>query len=150
MYHYIDSGLDNVILESGYREIDTPYGRGVSIDNLDALHLAIGKWLLNVPKLNGAEFRFLRHELDMSQGRLARLLGEKEQNIGRWERARDRPVNPSADKVIRALYSEFIGGNATLRQLIEALADRDDRQAAELRLTPTKKGWAVTEHKLAA
>ena len=83
MYHYIDSGLDNVVLESGYREIDTPYGRGVSIDNLDALHLAIGKWLLNVPKLNGAEFRFLRHELDMSQGRLARLLGEKEQNIGR-------------------------------------------------------------------
>ena len=67
-----------------------------------------------------------------------------------WERARDRPVNPSADKVIRSFYSEFIGGNATLRQLIEALADRDDRQAAELRLTPTKKGWAVTEHKLAA
>jgi DNA-binding transcriptional regulator YiaG len=151
MYHYLDSGLNNVVLESGYREIDTPYGRGVSIENLDALHLAIGKWLLKVPKqLNGAEFRFLRHELDISQARLARLLGEKEQNIGRWERARDRPVNPSADRVIRALYSEFIGGNTTLRQLIEALADRDERQAAELRLTRTKKGWALTEHKLAA
>jgi hypothetical protein len=77
-------------------------------------------------------------------------LGEKEQNIGRWERARNRPVNPSADKVIRILYSEFIGGNMTLRQLIEALADRDERQAAEWRLRPTKTGWTLTEHKLAA
>ena len=86
MYHYTDSGLDNVVLESGYREVNTEYGNGVSIDNLDALHLAIGKWLLNVPKqLNGAEFRFLRHEMDLSQARLAHLLGEKEQNIGRWD-----------------------------------------------------------------
>jgi DNA-binding transcriptional regulator YiaG len=151
MYHYIDSGLSNVFLKSGYRMIDTPYGRGVGIENLDALHLAIGKWLLTVPKqLNGAEFRFLRHELDMSQARLARLLGEKEQNIGRWERARDRPVNPSADRIIRALYSEFIGGNTTIRQLIEALAERDERQAAELRFSPTKRGWTLTERKLAA
>ena len=151
MYHYSDSGLDNVVLESGYREIDTPYGSGISIENLDALHLAIGKWLLNVPKqLNGAEFRFLRHELDLSQARLARLLGEKEQNIGRWERARNRPVNPSADKVIRVLYSEFIGGNQTLRELIEKLAERDERQAGELRLRPTRRGWELTEHKLAA
>ena len=43
MYHYTDSGLDNVVLESGYREVNTEYGNGVSIDNLDALHLAIGK-----------------------------------------------------------------------------------------------------------
>jgi DNA-binding transcriptional regulator YiaG len=64
--------VDNVVLESGYQEIETPYGRGVSIDNLDALNSAIGKWLLTVPKLlTGAELRFLRHELDMSQGRLA-------------------------------------------------------------------------------
>ena len=150
MYHYIDSGLDNVVLERGYQEIDTGYGRGVSIDNIDALHLAIGKWLLTAKQLTGAEFRFLRHEMDLSQARLAYLLGEKEQNIGRWERARNRPVNPSADKIIRVLYSEFIGGNQTLRELIEKLAERDERQAAELRLRPTRKGWELTEHKLAA
>jgi len=152
MHHYTDSGLDNVVLESGYREVNTEYGNGVSIDNLDALHLAIGKWLLNFPKqLNGAEFRFLRHEMDLSQARLAYLLGEKEQNIGRWERARTRPVNPSADKVIRVLYSEFIGGNQTLRELIEKLAERDERQAEELRLRATSRGgWALTERKIAA
>jgi putative transcriptional regulator len=152
MYHYTDSGLDNVVLESGYREVNTEYGNGVSIDNLDALHLAIGKWLLNVPKqLNGAEFRFLRHEMDLSQTRLAYLLGEKEQNIGRWERARARPINPSADKVIRILYSEFIGGNQTLRELIEKLAERDERHAEELRLRATSRGgWALTERKIAA
>jgi transcriptional regulator with XRE-family HTH domain len=91
----------------------------------------------------------LRHELDLSQARLARLLGEKEQNIGRWERARDRPVNPSADKLIRLLYSELIGGNQTLRGLIEKLADRDERQAAELRLRARGKGWELTERRLA-
>jgi len=151
MYLYTDSGLDNVVLESGYQEVETPYGPGVEIEDVDGLHLAIGKWLVRGPKrLNGAEFRFLRHELDLSQARLARLLGEKEQNIGRWERARDRPVNPSADKVVRVLYSELIGGNQTLRQLIEALADRDESQAAELRLKQTKRGWRVLEPKIAA
>ena len=50
MYHYTDSGLDNIFLESGYEEIETTYGAGVEIEDIDGLHRAIGKWLLSVPR----------------------------------------------------------------------------------------------------
>ena len=148
-YHYTESGLDYAYLENGFEEIDTPYGRAIEIEDMEGLHLAIGKWLLRCAKpLTGAEFRFLRHELDLSQIQLARLLGEAEQNIGRWERARSKHVNPSADRIVRGLYSEFIGSNRTLRDLTEALADGEDRECAALRLQTTKRGWKVAADEL--
>jgi putative transcriptional regulator len=143
-YQYTESGLDYVYLENGFEETDTPYGRAIEIEDMEGLHLVVGKWLLRCAKpLTGAEFRFLRHELDLSQKQLARLMGEAEQNIGRWERARSKYVNPSADRIIRALYSESIGSRKTLRELIEALSEGDDRRRAALRLQTTKRGWKV-------
>jgi DNA-binding transcriptional regulator YiaG len=148
-YRYTESGLDYVYLENGFEEIDTPYGRALEIEGVDALHRAIGKWLLQSAKaLTGAEFRFLRHELDLSQKQLGRLMGEPEQNIGRWERARSKHVNPSADRIIRALYSESVGSNKTLRELIEALSEGDDRKRLPLRLQTTKRGWKVSADEL--
>jgi putative transcriptional regulator len=148
-YNYTESGLDYVHLENGFEQIDTPYGRAIEIEDMEGLHLAIGRWLLRCARpLTGAEFRFLRHELDLSQKQLARLMGEAEQNIGRWERARNKPVNPSADRIVRALYSELIGSSKTLRELIEALAERDDRRCAALRLQTTKRGWKVSADEL--
>ena len=65
-YHYRESGLDNIFLIDGFRVHKTKYGRGVSIDNTEGLHKAIGRWLIDLPKpLNGAELRFLRLEMDL-------------------------------------------------------------------------------------
>lgn len=36
MYHYTEGGLTNVWLSNGFREEDTPYERGVSIEILKA------------------------------------------------------------------------------------------------------------------
>lgn len=36
-YHYLQSGFKNIWLENGYQIVDTPYGRGVAID--EALEL---------------------------------------------------------------------------------------------------------------
>lgn len=41
MYHYTESGLLNVWLVNGYQEHETPYGRGLSIEEADELHRAI-------------------------------------------------------------------------------------------------------------
>ena len=61
VYHYTDSGLDNIYLQNGYVRHKTAYGEGVSIQNTEALHKEIGRWLVSLPKpLNGAELRFLR------------------------------------------------------------------------------------------
>ena len=68
MYQYKESGLENVYLVNGYRHHDTPYRKGVSIDNTEGLHKAIGRWLISLPKpLNGAELRFFRLEMETTQ-----------------------------------------------------------------------------------
>lgn len=91
MYHYTESGLDNVYLNDGYTIHKTVYGEGVSIEDTDGLHRAIGKWLVEMPKpLNGAEVRFLRLEMDQTQRDLAAFFGTSEQTVRLWERKRNK------------------------------------------------------------
>ena len=74
-YHYTESGLDNVYLIDGYTVHKTPYGKGVSIQNTEGLHRAIGKWLIAQPRpLNGAELRFIRTEMELTQRALAGII----------------------------------------------------------------------------
>lgn len=62
MYHYTDSGLNNVWLKSGFNIVDTPYGRGVSIDDADGLHALLATDLTKKPgRLTGKELRFFAH-----------------------------------------------------------------------------------------
>jgi putative transcriptional regulator len=72
-YHYTESGLDNIYLVGGVAHHKTPYGEGVSIVNTEGLHKAIGLWLIDLPKpLIGTELRFLRLEMELTQGDLGR------------------------------------------------------------------------------
>lgn len=146
MYHYTESGLDNIYLINGFEERPTPYGKATMFEDLDGLHKAIGRWLVCVPKpLNGAEFRFLRHELDLPQKKLAQMMGKQELTVGRWERSRDKAVDPIADRMIRIIYSEFIGGSKTVKDLIEALIELDELETAECRLEEKGGRWRVRE-----
>jgi DNA-binding transcriptional regulator YiaG len=109
MYRYTECGLRNVWLKNGYRRHKTPYGPGLSIDDIPALHRAIGLWIVgNRPRLTGAELRFLRKELDLSQKRLAEILGVEEQTVSLWERRGRMPT--LADRFLRALYREGVEG----------------------------------------
>lgn len=102
MYHYTECGLDNVYLTNGF----TISGKNVSIKNIEGLNNAIGLSLVNEKKdLNGKEFRFLRHELLMSQNTLGRLLGVGVQSINRWEN-RKTEIPKSAENLLRLLYIE--------------------------------------------
>ena len=147
-YHYTDSGLDNVFLENGYTVHNTPYGEGLSIQDTEGLHKAIGQWLVRTPKaLTGAELRFLRLEMEMTQRNLAAALGSEEQNIRRWEKARKKEIPGPADRVVRALYSEYIGGDGSVRRIVDRLAELNRVDHAEIRLRETDHGW---EHTVAA
>jgi DNA-binding transcriptional regulator YiaG len=56
--------------------------------------------LIEQPKpLNGAELRFLRLEMDLSQARLGAILGSTEQNVRRWEKIRGQPIQGPADRI---------------------------------------------------
>ena len=109
MYQYQESGLDNVWLVNGYSVIDDPdYGECVSISDTLGLHKAIAHNLIfNKPRLIGAEFRFLRKELDLSQKALSDLFGNEEQAVARWEKTGKVPK--WADRLLRACLIEFYG-----------------------------------------
>ena len=144
LYHYVESGLKNVYLEGGVEIEDSPYGRAVSIVDLEGLHRCIATCLVKkAANLDGAEFRFLRVELDLSQRAIAKLLGRQERIIREWESKEDGEVPDPANRIIRLIYSERDDSNATYEGLSDMIAELQlrDKTYFEMRLTPTKDGW---------
>ena len=141
MYHYTESGLQNVWLKNGYVVHDTPYGKSVAIHDVEGLHKLIGRNLAQQPKLTGAELRFLRKEMGMSQSALGLLLGTSDQNISLWER-RGR-IPKTSDRLIRLLYLEHAGNNIKIRELIDRINEQDtvEQERMEFEQTPVAKRW---------
>jgi DNA-binding transcriptional regulator YiaG len=139
MYHYTEVGLQNVWLANGYHVRKTSYGQAVSIEDADGLHQAIGRVLACKSHLTGAEFRFLRKELDLSQHRAADLLGTTEQTVALWEKRGKIPK--TADRMFRAIYLETVDGNVKLKELIERVADLDRKVEEKMVFQDTESGW---------
>jgi putative transcriptional regulator len=140
-YHYTESGLDNVWLIDGYTIRKTPYGKGVSIQNTEGLHKAIGKWLIVQPRpLNGAELRFVRTEMELTQRGLAGIIGAEEQTLRLWEKKRNKFMPATAERLLRALYSEALGNNVQIKRMLEKLADLDRVEGGKGCFTK-KNGW---------
>jgi len=120
----------------------TAYGDAVSIHNLDGLHDAIGLDLAcNKAELTGAEVRFLRKELDMSQNTLANILGVGETSVRGWEKERTIMPGP-ASRVLRLIYREHVAGNGTVRGLVERIAELNRKQhRTRYEFEETKNGW---------
>jgi DNA-binding transcriptional regulator YiaG len=143
LYHYTESGLMNVFLVDGFEHRATPAGRTLFIQDIDGLHKAIGRTLVESPyALTGAEFRFLRTELLMSQRTLAKLLGVAELTVARWEKE-ERPIPRASEGLLRVLYAEHIGSKGKLSELLERIADLedeiDDQKTLKMRESP--RGW---------
>ena len=140
MYHYTESGLQNVWLKNGYVIRKTPYGKSVSVHDVSGLHKAIGLAIARKPNLTGAELRFLRKEMDMSQSALAKLIGSSEQNVSLWER-RGR-IPKTSDRLIRLLYAEHSDGkNVKIRELIERINAQDKGAHEKLEFEKGKQEW---------
>ncbi len=143
MYHYTDSGLDNIYLVNGFEEHGTPYGRAVSIEDMEGLHDTIGRRIIEgSAPLSGKELRFLRHELDLSQKRLAQLLGVSDQTVARMEKR--RKIDPIADRMVRGIYRECKQGASGLLDLVKRLAEADQQMAEEITLEKIKDHWRVS------
>lgn len=128
-YHYTESGLQNVWLENGYREIDTPYGKGVAIEAVEELHQVIGRSIAQRSYLTGSQLRFLRKELGLSQRSLADILGCTDQNVSLWERRGRMPR--AADRLVRLLYLEKVDGNVKIQHLLDEIANLDQEIKAD-------------------
>lgn len=142
-YHYLECGLNNVYLVNGFKYLQTPRGKSISIKDIDGLHKAIGFYLVTSKKdLSGDELRFLRHDMLISQATLARLLGISEQAIRRWERGKITIPKPS-ESLIRLLYREHVQNKdekimATLKEISDLEEHLNDRH---LLFKETTKGW---------
>jgi len=141
MYHYTESGLRNVWLVNGYTVRKTPYGKGIAIESLEGLHRAIARQIVRLPRpLTGAEFRFLRKELELSQASLADYLGCNVQALARWEKGKSRLPKP-AERLLRALYRESDEGNAQIRELVERISRRGATERAKLEFARRRGEW---------
>jgi len=120
MYHYTECGLDNVWLENGYTVHETPYGKGVAVEDADALLAAIAISLTRRSgSLTGKEFRFLRLSLGLSQPNAARMLGVTDQAVSLWERTGKVPKQ--GDALVRLLVLEHLDGGGKASEMIERI-----------------------------
>ena len=141
-YHYKESGLNNVWLLNGFYFSQTPYGETLRIENIEGLHKTIGCLFAEGQyKLHGRQFRFLRHELNMSQSALATLFGVGAQTIARWEK-NEIKIPHAQEALIRKLYLEKIGKRGNIKKLLDEIADLENK-IDRLTLEEKNNVWRV-------
>lgn len=112
MYEYTGSGLKGIFLENGYTVVESSYGHGVTIQNIDGLHRAIAMDIVyQKTPMTGHQFRFLRKEQDLVQEEAAAIFRVDVQTIANWEKKGDEPVPGASDFAMRAWYCAFIHAN---------------------------------------
>jgi DNA-binding transcriptional regulator YiaG len=141
MLKFDDGGLRNVWLANGYETRKTPHGEATAIHDLDGLIQSVCSALVRKGgHLTGAEFRYLRQHLRLSQASLGKLLGVSEQSVALWEKRSNIPV--LADKHLRLLWTEKHEGNDTIARVMQRVNDveRLIHQKLVMKTTP-RKGW---------
>lgn len=143
-FHYTGSGLDRVYLVNGYEVHKTPYGEAVSINDIEGLHRAIARAVVESPKpIDGAEFRFIRKHLDLSQKALAVRMNSEEQQIYRWERACLKPVPGMADRLLRVIFLDHDGDGKKSQWILRKLEELDPVEADDIKFDKGDDGWKV-------
>jgi len=142
-HHYRECGLNHIYLLNGFAYRETRHGRAVSIQDVDGLHRAIGAHLAKEKRvLTGAELKFFRIELSLSQSMLGMLLGKSGQTVARWEKGQSR-IDATADRVVRLLYTQQSGSNEDIRSALQELAALDDFVEEEVCFEETDEGWKL-------
>jgi DNA-binding transcriptional regulator YiaG len=124
---------------NGYAIKQTPYGKAVSIQDVEGLHKVIGSIIARRPKLTGPELRFLRKEMGMSQKGLADFVGASEHTVSLWERRGTIPK--VAQRLIKLAFLETVSkdGNVKIKEMIERLNALDATAFHEMQLEKTRE-----------
>lgn len=141
MYHYRESGLENVWLVNGYEKARTPYGDGVAIVAVKQLHDAIAQHLVRKPgRLTGREFRFLRTELGYSQRAFSEIVDTDENGVARWERGVSK-VPGGVDRLIRVHWQDRNKGKVGFDALVRDWLRADAPERGRLKFELKRKAW---------
>lgn len=105
-YRYTECGLDNVLIEGMVPCKDDEGDDVCTIPNILGLHKVIAESIISREAgMTGAELRFIRTEMGMTQAELAKVVHNDAQTIGRWER-NEFPIDQTAEALIRLLAIE--------------------------------------------
>lgn len=132
LYHFKGSGLPNVYLANGFKiEQDRDYGELITIERLPELFMAIAfRLATKEERLTGAEFRFLRKRMELSQSELAKLLLVNEQTVANYEKGKTDPG--PADTAVRLLFLAHTADDDNIAQGL--------RFEAEDLMKPSRRG----------
>lgn len=105
-FHYTECGLTNVFIRNASVNTDDIGQQTFQIRNINLLHKVIAFGIVcHANSMSGAELRFLRTEMGMTQAELAQYLHKEHLTVGRWERS-ERPIDSNAETIIRLLAVE--------------------------------------------
>jgi len=145
LYHFLGSGLPNVYLANGYTiENDSEYGELVTIEKQTELMLTIAFRLAVKPdKLTGAEFRYLRKRMELSQSDLGTELRLNEQTIANYEK--HSGAAGAADIAIRYLFLAHVSEDFELAQELRFEAEDLMKPSRRGRQEPPRAGpWVLS------
>jgi putative transcriptional regulator len=144
MYHYTESGLDNVYLSNGYDETTEDGEEFVSFTDAYGLHRLIASRIAHQDNpLNGKECRFLRVEMNMSQKTLAFSFDVDTQTIARWEKGQS-PIPRTSDVSLRAMYLESVDSESNTASLLKQIAENEGTLARlEIEIGMQDNHWKV-------
>ena len=133
-YHYTECGLDNIYLVNGFKIKKIGSDEEIFIHDIHGLHKAISNILIfKKGLLEGNEIKFIRTMLDLSQKKLAELIGCRYQQILLWEKNKNKVSKP-ADRLLRVILYTFIYkevDNGEVFDRINEIADLDAMEAEE-------------------
>jgi transcriptional regulator with XRE-family HTH domain len=92
--------------------------------------------------MTGAEYRFLRIEMNLSQKTIGELFGVDAQTVARWEKGKNE-LPKMADVLIRAVYNEFIEQESKVRFLVDAINESEAQDVLNMEFEQNESGWHV-------
>ena len=108
-HHYVESGLDNIILK-GIEICKCSCGEEiVIIPKIAQLNGLVGLGLIKKKALlTGKEIRFLRKNIGLTAKKLSSYLGVDNATISRWENG-NQNIDKTNDRFLRLVYSNIKG-----------------------------------------
>lgn len=140
---YTAAGLDGIVLINGFEHVETDYGPGVKVENVDGLLKAIGISIaLDRTPLAPREFRFLRKLLDKTQEDLARLLKLDVQTVARYEKGQ-YPIPFAAQWLLKVHFVLSQVPTEVQLEVLQSLVDdlRAPTQPSGRVLDRASTGW---------
>lgn len=130
-YHYTECGLDNIYLINGFKITKTHDGNDLYIHDIHGLHKAIADTLIfKKGLLEGTEIKFIRTMLDLSQNKLAALIGCRYQQILLWEKNKNKISKP-ADRLLRITLYTYLNKEIDNGEVFDRINEIADLDAAE-------------------